>query len=39
MNWVATVPGEGFLVILRLYGPTQVYFDKSWKPDDVAQVK
>jgi len=39
MNWVATVPGKGFFVILRLYGPTEAYFGKSWKPDDMTQVK
>jgi hypothetical protein len=25
--------------MLRLYGPTQAYFDKSWKPGDVELVK
>jgi hypothetical protein len=38
-NWVATVPGKGFFVILRLYGPTQAYFDKSLKPDDITQME
>ena len=38
-NWIATVPGKGYFVILRLYGPTQAYFDKSWEPDDISQVK
>jgi hypothetical protein len=37
-NWIATVPSKGFFVILRLYGPTQAYFDKAWKPDDVKQI-
>jgi hypothetical protein len=36
-NWIASVPGKGFFVILRLYGPTEAYFDKSWKPDDIVQ--
>jgi len=38
-NWIATVPDKGFFVILRLHGPTQAYFDKKWKPDDVVQLK
>lgn len=38
-NWLATVPNKGFFVILRLYGPTQAYFDKTWKLDDVAKVR
>jgi hypothetical protein len=33
------VPGEGFFVILRLYGPTKTFFDKSWKPSDIELVK
>lgn len=38
-NWIATVPGKGFFVILRLYGPTQPFFDQSWKPDDVVKTE
>ena len=38
-NWVKTVPGKGFFVYLRLYGPKQPFFDKTWKLDDVEKVK
>jgi hypothetical protein len=38
-NWLATVPGKGYFVILRLYGPTEPAIDKSWKPGDIALVK
>jgi len=38
-NWVKTVPGNGFFVYLRLYGPEQPFFDKTWKLDDVEKVK
>jgi hypothetical protein len=38
-NWIATVTGKGFFVILRLYGPTQPFFDQSWKPDDVVKTE
>src|SRR5262249_12884911 len=34
-NYLATVVGKGFFVILRLYGPTQEFFDQTWKPGDV----
>jgi hypothetical protein len=37
-NWLATVPGKGYFVILRLYGPTAAAIDKSWKPGDIEQV-
>lgn len=38
-NWVQTVPGKGWNVILRLYGPEQSWFDKTWKPGEIEQVK
>lgn len=38
-NWIKTVKGRGFFVNIRLYGPGQSFFDKSWQPDDVKKVK
>jgi len=38
-NWQRIVPGKGFFAILRLYGPTEAAFDKSWKPSDFEKVK
>ena len=35
-NWVQTMPGKGFHVLLRLYGPLQPWFDKTWKPGDFT---
>ena len=37
-NWVQTMPGKGFNVLLRLYGPEQAWFDKTWKPGDFEPV-
>jgi hypothetical protein len=37
-NWLRTLPDQGFFVILRLYGPTQAFFDKSWKPGDIEKI-
>jgi len=37
-NWLRTVPGQGFFVILRIYGPTQAFFDKTWVPGDVEKI-
>jgi hypothetical protein len=34
-NWVQTIPGKSFNVILRLYGPLEPWFDKTWKPGDL----
>ena len=33
-----TMPGKGFAVILRLYGPLEPWFDKTWKPGDLERV-
>jgi hypothetical protein len=33
-NWVQTVPGKGWNVLLRLYGPLEPWFDKTWKPGE-----
>jgi hypothetical protein len=38
-NWLATVPGKGYFVILRLYGPTKAAINKSWKPGNVDKLK
>jgi hypothetical protein len=38
-NWVQTVPGKGWNVILRLYGPLEPFFDKTWRPSELELVK
>ena len=37
-NWVQTWPGKGWFVILRLYGPLQPFFDKTWKPGEIEEM-
>lgn len=38
-NWVQTVPGKGYNLILRLYGPLQPWFDKTWKPGEIEPMQ
>jgi hypothetical protein len=38
-NWVQTVPGKGWNVLLRLYGPGQSWFDKTWQPGEFELEK
>ena len=38
-NWVQTVPGKGWNTILRLYGPLEPWFDKTWRPSEIELVK
>ena len=37
-NWIQTVPGKGWNTILRLYGPLESFYDKTWKPGDPELV-
>ncbi len=37
-NWLQTVPGEGWKVIFRLYGPLKPWFDKTWRPGEIELV-
>ena len=38
-NWVQTVPGKGWSVALRLYGPEEAWFNKTWRPGEIEMVK
>lgn len=38
-NWVQTIPGRPWYGYMRFYGPTEGYFDKSWKLPDIEKVK
>jgi len=38
-NWVQTVPGKGWFVLLRLYGPLEPWFDKTWQPGEFELIK
>lgn len=33
-NWIQTVAGKGWFAILRLYGPLEPWFDKTWRPGE-----
>ena len=37
-NWIQTLPGKGWFVLLRLYSPTQAFFDKTWRPSEFTLV-
>ncbi len=38
-QWIKTIPGKGWFVYIRVYGPDQPAFDGSWKPGDFEEVK
>jgi hypothetical protein len=35
-NWIQTVAGKGWFAILRLYGPLEPWFDRTWIPSDLV---
>ena len=37
-NWVQTVPGKSWFTILRLYGPLESWFDKTWRPGEIERI-
>ena len=38
-NWVMTIPCKGWYMILRLYYPGESWFNKSWRPGEIEEVK
>jgi len=38
-NWIASVPGKGWFAVFRLYGPLEPWFDKTWRPGEIEEVK
>lgn len=38
-NWVGTVPGRSWFPMLRLYGPLEPWFDRTWLPGDLELVE
>lgn len=38
-NWVQTIPGKSFNMMLRLYGPLEPWFEKTWKPGDFVPLE
>jgi hypothetical protein len=37
-NWIQTIPGKGWNIALRLYGPLEPWFDKSWRPGEIEPI-
>ncbi|MGC2766029.1 MAG: DUF1254 domain-containing protein [Candidatus Acidiferrum sp.] len=38
-NWLQTVPGKSWFVILRMYGPLEPWLNKTWRPSEIALVQ
>ena len=38
-NWIQTMPGKGWFLILRLYSPLEPFFTKAWRPSKIEFVR
>ena len=36
-NWINTIPGKAWNMILRLYGPMDSWFDHTWRPSEIKE--
>jgi hypothetical protein len=39
VNWIQTVPGKGWFPMFRFYSPTEAYFEKTWKLEDITKLR
>ena len=38
-NWLEKLPGKGWFVILRIYGPLEPWIEKTWRPGEIELVE
>lgn len=38
-NWIQTLPGKGWNMLFRLYGPLEPWFDKTWRLSEIELMK
>ena len=38
-NWIQTIPGKSWFILLRAYGPLQPWIDKTWRPSQLELVE
>jgi hypothetical protein len=34
-NWIQTIPGKSWFIILRMYGPLEPWLNKTWRPGEI----
>jgi hypothetical protein len=39
INWVKTIPGKQWYMVLRLYYPLESWFRKSWHPGEMEEIQ
>lgn len=36
-NWIQTIPEKTWFAVLRLYGPGEAWFARTWRPGEVRE--
>jgi hypothetical protein len=39
VNWIQSIPGKGWNLLWRIYGPEQEWYDKKWRPSEIELVE
>lgn len=39
LNWIKTIPGRKWNLVLRLYNPLEAGLNKTWKPGEIEEPK
>jgi len=37
-NWIQTIPGKSWYLVLRLYEPTDACLNNTWKPGKIEEI-
>ena len=37
-NWIQTIPGKGWTMMLRLYGVSESGIDQTWRPGEIEVI-
>jgi hypothetical protein len=37
-NWIQTIPGKGWNMVLRLYEPMEAWVNGTWKPGEIELI-
>ncbi|MGB7492099.1 MAG: DUF1254 domain-containing protein [Thermoanaerobaculia bacterium] len=38
-NWIQTIPGKSWFILLRMYGPLEPWLNKTWRPSELEVVE
>jgi len=38
-NWIQTIPGKSWFILLRMYGPIEPWLDHTWRPGEIELVQ